>query len=114
MSQNLINVLNDWQSECDNESESFKEKVSELRNLYLEESMLKTLIQTKNLLIDDLNNGRDLYISKTPLILEKVENGKQSKNPDSEFCNTPFLIDDKTNYTCYKNSFITEVQLHGK
>lgn len=102
MSQELIDVLDEWEVEYNKNREPYRELVSVLKTQYLELSKMESTKQKTKLRITDLITARDKFLVNEALLAEIVNNGKQSLDINSSFYQTAFS--QLENYTCYKTA----------
>lgn len=103
MSQKLIDVLDQWKTEYDSKVSDFSELVTQLYDNYLKISEYDNDIQYEELKIKSLTDGRDLLIQDSPLLLETVMSGENSKCSSSKYYTEAFPASVKANY--YKKPF---------
>lgn len=103
MSQELIDVLDQWKENYDSHVEEFTNLVKQLQASYKTITELDAKITYEELKIKDLSDGRDLYITETPIKLETVMVGENSKYQTSPFYSSAF--DGGEDYVCYDKPF---------
>lgn len=112
MSQQLIDVLDQWKVEYDKKTDDFSALVKVLQDNYIEMSEYDEDIQYEELKIKALSDGRDIYIQKTadpqnntsevpdPLLeAETVEIEEKSLYEESRWYSAPLLKNDKKDDT---------------
>lgn len=103
MSQELIDVLDQWKENYDSKVEEFTNLVLELQESYKKITDLDAKITYEELKIKDLSDGRDLYITESPAKLEMFMVGEKSSYTSSPFQSNA-LTGNET-YTCYSKAY---------
>jgi len=103
MSQELIDVLDQWKEIYDSKVEEFTNLVLELQESYKKITDLDAKITYEELKIKDLSDGRDLYITESPAKLETFIVGEKSSYTSSPFQSNA-LTGNET-YTCYSKAY---------
>ena len=99
MSQELINALDAWKELYNTQIEPYKQLVKALREKFENKTKTSIELQKTQLKISDLENARDQYIDKYPLIAETVYSGNKSSDTNSSLSNINFS--DNLKYDCY-------------
>lgn len=102
MSQELIEVLDNWKTLYDSKIVSYQELVKELREEYGKQTQYDVELQKAQLKIDELSNARDQYIDNYPLLAETKYIGELSDDPSGNL-HTIFFAED-LEFVCYSKA----------